>query len=292
MRKQSDITLKPAKTFEEQLDILRGRGLNVVNPEKALIILSRLNYYRFDAYGLTFKQNDQYAPGVTFEYLYRHYEFDRKLRILLMEIIEPIEIAFRTHLAYLIAHKYGVEGYLHSENFDDEKKHESFLFEWNNCLKKSQGTLFVKHHKKRYDNHYPSWVALEVATFGVVSKLFANLKTADKKAIVRDYYSDVYYENLVSWLQGLNLLRNKCAHYSRLFNINLSRRVSLPARYIAYGVETNKLFALIIAIKHLSLPENWRPWLERLDPLIEEHSDIDLLTIGFIPAWREILAIT
>lgn len=54
----SILPLKPPKTFEEQLDILHQHGLIIDDPARALIILSKVNYYRFSAYLLPFKSVD------------------------------------------------------------------------------------------------------------------------------------------------------------------------------------------------------------------------------------------
>jgi abortive infection bacteriophage resistance protein len=289
MEGQPEIPLKPPKTFEEQLSILQNRGLQVTNPQKAITILSRLNYYRFSAYALTFKENDTYLPDITFEHLYRHYEFDRKLRILLIEIIEPIEIAFRTHIAYLIAHNYGAEGHSNPNNFRSPFKHLQFLKETQSCINKNTKDLFVRHHMDHYNGRFPVWVALEAVTFGVISKLFSNLITADKKKISREYYSDVRFNELENWLQCLTVLRNKCAHYSRLYNCNLTTRISLPLKYDRFEIDTNKLFSVLIAIKHLSMSDIWNPWLIRLQSLIEEYDDLNLDCLGFKEHWSLIL---
>lgn len=44
---------KPFKTIDEQLDLLIDRGLIVTDRDKALNVLSRINYYRLSAYSLT-----------------------------------------------------------------------------------------------------------------------------------------------------------------------------------------------------------------------------------------------
>jgi abortive infection bacteriophage resistance protein len=86
--------LKQPKTYEEQLDILRGRGLVINDEVQAIESLKRLNYYRLTAYTLTFKKDDLFQSGTTFEKVYRHYEFDSKLRNLLTEVIEYVELTF------------------------------------------------------------------------------------------------------------------------------------------------------------------------------------------------------
>lgn len=89
-----DVELKPPTTFEEQLSILRTRGVIIPNQEYAISILKRINYYRFTAYALHLKENDTYFPNTTFDKIYRHYQFDAKLRQHLMKMVEHVEISY------------------------------------------------------------------------------------------------------------------------------------------------------------------------------------------------------
>ena len=56
--------VKEPKTFNEQIEILKGRGLIIQNEDEAKFILSNINYYRFTAYLITFKEgNNKYKNG-------------------------------------------------------------------------------------------------------------------------------------------------------------------------------------------------------------------------------------
>ena len=104
---------KPPKTFEEQVQILKGRGLIFEDEQKAIFRLQTVSYYRLSAYMLPFKKRigkevvDEFRYGTTFEDVYNLYVFDRKLRLLIFDAIEKIEIAVRTEIAYQLSHKYG-----------------------------------------------------------------------------------------------------------------------------------------------------------------------------------------
>ncbi|MFC7062644.1 Abi family protein [Halobacillus seohaensis] len=117
--------IKPPTTFKEQVELYKNRNLYINNSEYSELILQRINYYRLSAYTLTMKNsNEQFIEGSSFNKLLSLYEFDRKLRLLLLGVLETIEIAFRTHISYEIAHKYGPLGYKNKENFINEQFHE------------------------------------------------------------------------------------------------------------------------------------------------------------------------
>ena len=100
--------LKEPTTYEQQLSILRDRNVLVENESFCLSVLESVNYYRFVAYFLPFKQaNGNYSEGTRFLQVLRIYEFDRKLRGILFSALEEVEVFIRAKLAYFHAHKYG-----------------------------------------------------------------------------------------------------------------------------------------------------------------------------------------
>ena len=105
---------KPALTFEEQIALLKSRGLVIDDEQRATRHLSNVSYYRMSAYMLSFKKLDadeivldEFEEGTTWDNVYDLYKFDRKLRLLIFDAIERIEIALRTQVIYQLSHKYG-----------------------------------------------------------------------------------------------------------------------------------------------------------------------------------------
>ena len=105
---------KPALTFEEQIALLKSRGLVIDDEKRAIRHLSNVSYYRMSAYMLSFKKLDadenvldEFEEGTTWDNVYDLYKFDRKLRLLIFDAIERIEIALRTQVIYQLSHKYG-----------------------------------------------------------------------------------------------------------------------------------------------------------------------------------------
>ena len=172
--------IKPPKTFNEQIEILKSRNLKIKDEVKSKRFLKRVNYYRFSAYMLSLKKDDIFYSYVDFEDICDLYQFDKGLRNLLIGIIEDIEISFRTHLAYHHAHKYGPLGYMKSKNFEDKRYHDKFLIELETDIEKRKDELYVQHHIRKYGSNFPIWVAIETVSFTCLSKLFNNLKVEDK----------------------------------------------------------------------------------------------------------------
>ena len=84
---------KPALTFEQQADLLLTRGMT---GDRAAVIqrLRVVNYYRLSGYWFPYRRlDDSFEPGTTFDTVWQHYVFDRRLRLLVMDAVERMEVA-------------------------------------------------------------------------------------------------------------------------------------------------------------------------------------------------------
>ena len=88
------IYAKPALTFEAQADLLAA------NRDELIARLKAVNYYRLSGYLYPFRDlpNDTFRPGADLDTVWRRYNFDRRLRLILLDAIERIEVAVRTRL--------------------------------------------------------------------------------------------------------------------------------------------------------------------------------------------------
>ena len=161
---------------------------------------------------LPFKINSDSYDKVDFKRIYNIYEFDRRLRSLLILALEEIELLLRTKLAYYHSHTLG---YLDKDNFNDKHNHDAFIREFNKNVKKNEENPFVKHHLTKYEERFPIWVAVELFPFGMLSRFYADMPAIHKKIIVKDNF-DVGMKQLESWFLCISTLRNRCVHYMRL----------------------------------------------------------------------------
>lgn len=293
--------IKRPYKYEEQLQKLKDRGCIINDDKKCISILESINYYRFSAYFLPFKQSDNlYISGTSFEKVFNIYEFDRKLHAILFNALEEIEIFIRAKIAYYHAHKYGPLGYLNEKNFYNEdtnqkhinKKinyHRKFMDNLKREIKNNKKVLFVKHHIDKYDSKFPIWVATEIFTFGMLSTFFANLKLEDQKILAKDMYN-ITAKKLESWLHCCTDLRNICTHYGRLYYRIFS---SIPKEMNNLDNDSKrKLWGTILTVKELYPFKN--KWNDEILPnfikLIDEYKNyIDFIHIGFPEEWKDYL---
>lgn len=285
------LQLKEPTTFKEQLALIRKKGFIIsADQEKECIeFLQKTNYYRLSAYFLPFRRKDgSFYSSVPFTRVQKIYEFDGMLRGLIFSIIEDIEVNLRTQLAYYVAHEYGALGYLTEEMFSKKHNVEKFGNKIRLCIEENASTLVVKHHRNMYNGQFPIWVIIEFFSIGMLSYFYKDLITKDKKIIAAKFKATS--RQLESWLRCLTDLRNRCAHYSRLYYWMFPALPSMP-KDIMFDVD-RKLFTQLMVLKSLyPTPQKWHTkFLEPLKAMIEEYDkDISLKDIGFPMSWEEIL---
>lgn len=257
---------------------------------RALEVLESIGYYRFSAYFLPFKQaDDSYLPGITFEAVLQTYRFDQALRQLLFPLIEDIELYLRTQLAYYHSHKYGLLGYQDANNYNNRHDHQKFLDDIAIIIRRGSKTLPIKHYQQKYQGEIPIWVIIQYFTLGQLSFFYGDLPRADQKYIARTLFQSTD-QNVTNWIYCVSLLRNACAHYSRLYNNQLVARPKTPKESpITLGRD---IFSYVCVLRYLYpyVPKWNEEFLPNLTALFEAYaSDIDLKRIGFPSNWYDIL---
>ena len=278
------IDLKPPTTYDEQLQILRQRGVQFKNEDYCRSILASISYYRMTAYLLPFKDKDGSYGGVTFERVYHIYEFDRKLRRILFSALEEIEVLLRAQVAYFHAHKYGAEGYLKPENFSSKHNADKFAENLKREISSNRTVLFVKHHIEQYNGRFPIWVIMELFSFGMLSRFFGDLKLADQKILARTLYH-TQPKNICSWLRCCTDLRNICAHYGRLYYRIFP---ATPAGFDLKPAQQCRLWGAVLAVRALYPDtQKWNTeFLSAMNALFEEYADdINLYHLAFPHNW-------
>lgn len=283
--------LKKPTTFEEQVELLKKKNIIITDKDSCIDFLSKTNYYRLTGYYLPFirKKEEKCFIDLKFERIQNIYAFDAELRNLISFAIEKIEIHVRTQLAYFHAHTYGAEGYMNASSFNKKHDHPAYLKHIEMCISENSNTLVIEHHKKHYGSHIPIWAIIEFFSIGMLSYFYRGMKNCDKAKIAQDTYG-VNYQTMESWLRCLTDLRNRCAHYSRLYYWIFPAIPKMPA--MESYIPTRRLFAQLYMLK-LMYPdkEKWNDeFIKPLIKLVQKYkNDISLRHIGFPYHWKSML---
>lgn len=276
---------KPFLPLEKQLELLQSRGLIISNPNYAKKILANVNYYRFSAYSLTLRTNDQFADNATFEDVYRLYNFDARLRNFVLKYSAPIETNLRARMAYVHAKNHGALGYMDNSSFKDQWLHAQFLSKVRKLLDTSK-EAFVLHHRNDLNDEFPFWVAVEVMTFDVASKCLQNMIVSDQAEIAKLY--DVRTKFLVNWMKCAVIARNIAAHCGRFYNRPISIKPLIP-NTVAADIRPDRAFAYLYVMYQLLLPEDKQVFLLDLKKIFSDYDGVDFSYIGLPQDWESIL---
>lgn len=297
---------KPPFSYEQLLNKLSERGLSIADRGSAAVHLQNIGYFRLRGYGLAFEQYDpnskrigQYKQATCFDDLVGIYNTDCKIRTLLLNAIERLEIAVRNIINHEMACKYNdAHWYMDSGLFKEsgDFSHAGLLNEIKRHTLKSaeagsdkegKREVFIHHYYNHYDqpDYPPCWMVAEVLPLGAWSKVFEHLCVSkDRKIISRQL--DLAPATMQSWLHSITYLRNMCAHHSRLFGRKFVIRPN-KAKGTPF-LDENRLFNFVCIVyrtlKTISPDSNWLDgFCDQLDTLKPE-----LLThYGFEVNWLD-----
>lgn len=275
--------------LDQQIENLISLELEVKDRTYAKEILERVSYYRLiKAYSITLKENDRYIEGTTFEDIVDLYLFDMDLRHILFTLIEHIEVYLRAVITNYFSLKYGNFGYKDIGHYQNESKQENTLNELYREINRNKRSPSIRNFQENYElGAIPLYAAIEVASFGTISKMYKNMKNVDKKEIASVF--GVHYTYLESWIENLAYVRNICAHYGRLYGAKLTKTPKLYKDYLDCGVSNNTIFASILNLSILSEEEHYHRFYVALLQTIKKYPSVDLKHLGFVKGWEQLL---
>lgn len=306
---------KEFKSLDEQIEILRSKGLVINDVDYAKEVLMRENYFFLSGYRHLFMKsnnNKKYIDGTTFEELYSLFLFDRSFRNILFKNILIIENNVKSILSYTMSLKYGYreKDYLHPKSFTTNPEKAKAV---NDIIKKMKRQINNNALQHSATSHYvtnygyiPLWVLVKVLSFGIVGELYSILKKEDQINIAEVYHIDP--DTFSNYLVILSNYRNLCAHEDIVFENKTQRQIDdtkyhrllkIDIMNDEYVYGKNDVFALIIIIKQMLKDNEVKDMALEIEGLFKnlEYNvkSIPLLKVldrmGFPPNWMEIIEI-
>jgi abortive infection bacteriophage resistance protein len=292
---------KPAFSYEQQLDLLKSRGLEVTDEPFAYHCLKHHNYYRLSAYRYPFTERgnpDRFLNGVTFKQIWELYCFDRELRQMVIEGCKRVEISVRSRWAYEVGKQLGPQSYENKKYFTNFSRHHQSLVKLDEEILRSRED-FIAHYKRNYPDKRPEvWVAVEVASFGTVSNFLKHTNPPRIRQDIADTY-ELDEKVFCSLFHHLSVLRNTAAHHSRIWNRRFVVTFKLPRKKPTYlypnfhdnpkGENGNKrkIYNTLVLLNHLMrIIEPSGDWSNRLVILLGKLPSNLLPDMGFPTDWK------
>lgn len=303
---------KEFKTLDEQIEILKNRGLVINDVDKAENLLLRENYFFINGYRHIFLKNrkeDKFINGTTFEELYAVFQFDRSFRNILFKNLLIVENNLKSIISYRLSKKYGIreKDYLKPSNFSQDVKK---VRQVNDVLNKIKRQIKLNGRQHSATLHYlsnygyvPLWILVKLLSFGMINELYSILKPEDKLSIAEYYNLDV--ETLGIYIGLLSNYRNLCAHEDIVYDHRTQKEIpdtryhrllEIPTMNDEYEYGKNDIFAIVIMLKHVLNESDFIDFvnevsyeLNLLDGRVEVIPQSKILDrMGFPPNWENI----
>jgi len=281
--------------IDQQLELLIKQGLIIKNPKRILHYLRFIGYHRLSGYFRTFQPRNTsehfFKKGTTFDSIISLYIFDRKLRLLVMDAVERIEVAVRTTISSTMCEKYGPHWYLKPMLFKSSFNHKDLI----KTIERETGFKNPKKQNKSCNNYFknyskpylpPVWIVAEALSIGTWSNIFNYLRSRnDRKQISDQYY--LHYNIMSSWLQSFTYLRNLCAHHSRIWNRKFTVKPKIANKFKKHLQNNTGFYAQAAVLNiFLSVIADGSRWQYRLLDLLDNNPDIQLEKMGFFKNWH------
>ncbi len=281
-----------ATTVDQQIELLRSRGMDIEDEVKAKEILLDVGYYRLGFYWYPFEKDNKcknrlhkFIEGASFKDAVDLYYFDYQLKNIILKYISRIEINLRTKLIYIVSNQYPDSPTWFADPSIVNHKHvKDIVQNYTNELLKHNPVLRSHHKKYINDKFAPAWKTIEFMPLGSVQYLYINLKDQDiKQKIANEYYVKhvTIFEN---YIEAVRNVRNACAHGNILYDLHLPKairkgpagsmtplintRLSGAIKVIAYlvkAISTNRYAEMLKEISDLENSNQYKAVLKKLN---------------------------
>lgn len=286
-----------AVTTERQIETLKERGLIIDDIEQAIEILDTISYFRLAGYWRHLeidRTTHQFKNGSRFADIADLYYFDKQLRILLFTAIQTIEVSVRTKIIKHFAHEFGAFWFMDEQYATNKSRFAANLTVIRKEVSRSHDDFITEHFRKYSEPDLPPvWKTLEVVSMGTLSKLYSNFSDASAKHAIAREFGLNHHKFLRSWLECLAVLRNCCAHHSRLLNRVFPVKPQIPQRMTKtwitdFSFREQTLYPQLCYIVY---------WLNSIYPnntfvaefkkLLTEHLSVQTRLLGFPHDWEQ-----
>ena len=223
---------KEFKSLDEQISIMKDKGLIIDDIDKTKDILLRENYFFINGYRMLFmksKSEKKFIEGASFDDIYAVFQFDRNLRNILFKNLLIVENNLKSVISYNFSRKYGIKekDYLKASNFSQDIKK---VRQVNDVLNKVKRQIKLNGRQHSATLHYlsnygyvPMWILVKLLSFGMINELYSILKPEDKLSIAEFYNLDV--ETLGIYIGLLSNYRNLCAHEDIVYDHKTQKEI-------------------------------------------------------------------
>lgn len=280
---------------------LTDAGMTIDSQDETDMALKTIGYYRLKGY--SFHRIDpatkKYIEGTNFSDVLKLYHFDSELSHLVFSYLSKIEVALRARV---------VNAFQSTQ--DALILHDPSAFKDKQLFWRNQGSIvseisrsndvFIEHNFNNHEGSIPLWASVEVMSFGTISKTIKNMKTGNQSTfsvLVQNYKFkntngkevNPSKDMFTSWIQAVSIMRNICAHNSRIYNRAISTRPQLiSSDVINPQPRYNGLYQIMLSMKYLRpTNESWTVFVNDFKQLLNQYAGAyDISRMNFPSDWE------
>lgn len=288
---------KDFKTIEEQMEILRSRGLTINDEPQARNFLLHNNYYRISGYSLTLRKNDVFSKSATFQNIIDIYNFDHELRHIILQYLEVIEVQMKSVYVYEFTKAHGPTGYLDEAFFTNKNKHKEIIDKANQQkIQRLPHEPYLKHFVNELQQDIPLWAYVDLLTISDISFLYSISEQPIKDAVARTFGLTMNKGAYIlgSYMHSMTIIRNLCAHGSRLYNRLFEQKPSLNKQEKALLIKNNKgeldnahFYGFLLIMKRILPADIFSEMKKSILTLTKKYPFVRMDYYGFRSDWQQ-----
>lgn len=244
---------RKARSIEEQIKLLKKRGMIFDDEDKAKQILEDVGYYRLGFYWYHFQKDFKkhlFLDNTHFSTVINLYYLDVDLRFLLIKVLSRIEINLRTRIIYIVSNHYKDNPFWFADKKIMKNQFVDTLDNFYTDIKKKNKVIAEHHRKYPNDKYAPAWKTLEFMTLGSLYTLFTSLKEEEIKTAIASKYRVRNIKVFDNYFKVIRNIRNICSHTRVLYDLSYYETVVKKGVVKISDEEKNSLSAIIKVISY------------------------------------------
>ena len=200
--------------------------------------------------------------------------------------------------AYKFSEKYGTTGYLDPNNFADPVKHQEIILKAEKLkIQRLPHEAYLKHFINDLQENVPLWAYVDLFSVSDISLLYKISSDDIKKSIVSAFnIEESKYKLLENFMHSITILRNLCAHGSRIYNRLFEQKPKLSSKEKKLllvkedgTIDNEHLFSFILIMKRLLSQKQFESMIDEIATLNRKTNFVNMAYYGFPENWQSLL---
>lgn len=290
----------PPLDYDQQIALLKERGLTIADEDFVRRCLAHCNYYRLISYRRTLAgAGGKFSAGTTFDDLWKIYVFDRSIRRLLLEALKQVEISVRAQWTYQMAMVGGSHAYedpsLHVQSWKGVPVawHAVALSDLDDDLARNEDRRKHGAKEKSASGRPPIWAVSEAMSFGLLSRFYSSVLQFKIRGGIAKCYG-LHADAMKSFLEHAVYLRNLSAHHlsvwDRRMTVTMAIPIASPKDLIpAFNpVADSRIYNSLVMLVHVTrMIDPGTDWPDRMRVIVAAATEPMRNAMGFPAEWAK-----